>query len=300
MDARVINDRQLEPATIETWPASRALRAQLDSQARAIEAVDAALPMIARAVAMAVPRLRNGGRLVYAGAGSSGRIAAQDRAELFPTFGWPVERSAALVAGGPAALAASVEGAEDDAEAGADAVAALALRPDDVLVAVAASGTTPWTEAALREAAAAGALTVALASRAGTPLLAGADVPILLATGAEVLPGSTRLAAGTAQKIALNLFSTQLMMGLGRVHRGRMVHMVASNAKLAARGERMVEELTGCCAEAARQAFREAGHAVPLAVLMVDGWPIDQARALLDRCNGDLGAARRARPPDRP
>lgn len=296
MDARVVDDRPLEPATIETWPAGRALRAQLDSQARAIDAVEAALPMIARAVAVALPRLRSGGRLVYAGAGSSGRIAAQDRAELFPTFGWPQNRSAALVAGGPAALAASVEGAEDDAEAGAAAVAALALGTQDVLVAVAASGTTPWTEAALREAATAGALTVALASRAGTPLLAGADVPVLLATGAEVLPGSTRLAAGTAQKIALNLFSTQLMMALGRVHRGRMVYMVASNAKLIARGERMVEELTGCSALTARRAFAEAGHHVPLAVLLVDGWPIEPARALLEACGGDLGAARREGP----
>lgn len=294
MDARVIDDRTLEPATIETWPMNRSLRAQLDSQARAIGAVEAALPMIARAVAAAAPRLQQGGRLVYAGAGSSGRIAAQDRAELFPTFGWPVERSAALVAGGPAALAASVDGAEDDVEAGAAAVTALALGAADVLVAVAASGTTPWTEAALRRAAAAGALTVALASRAGTPLLAGADVPVLLATGAEVLPGSTRLAAGTAQKIALNLFSTQLMMALGRVHRGRMVHMVASNAKLVARGERMVEDLTGCSAATARRAFDDAGHKVPLAVLLVDGWPLDRARERLEECGGDLGAARRA------
>lgn len=300
MDARVVEDRTLEPATIETWPTSRALRAQLDSQARAIAAVEAALPMIAQAVAAALPRLRRGGRLLYAGAGSSGRIAAQDRAELFPTFGWPTERSAALVAGGPAALGDSVEGAEDDAEAGAATVAALSPRADDVLVAVAASGTTPWTEAALRQAAGCGALTVALASRAGTPLLAGADVPVLLATGPEVLPGSTRLAAGTAQKIALNLFSTQLMMALGRVHRGRMVHMVASNAKLVARGERMVEELTGCGTDAARRAFAEAGQTVPLAVLLVDGWTLEQARALLEDCGGDLGAARRVRrPPQR-
>ena len=215
-------------ADAETWSTAEALAAMLDRQAAAVAAVGEALPDLARAVEAAAARLRDGaGRLVYAGAGSSARIAAQDAAELLPTFGWPPARVAWLIAGGPGALLRSVEGAEDDAAAGDRDAAALGLAPDDVVLAVAASGVTPYTRAAQAAARRSGALTIAFANNPEAPLLAEADHPILLRTGPEFLPGSTRLGAGTAQKVALNLFSTQLMARLGRVYRGRMVGLGA-------------------------------------------------------------------------
>lgn len=273
------------------WSTAEALAAMLERQAAAVAAVGDALPDLARAVEAAAARLRNrAGRLVYAGAGSSARIAAQDAAELLPTFGWPPERVACLIAGGAGALLRSVEGAEDDAAAGERDAAALG--PADVVLAVAASGVTPYTRAAQAAARRAGALTVAFANNPGAPLLAQADHPILLRTGPEFLPGSTRLAAGTAQKVALNLFSTQLMARLGRVYRGRMVGLVPGNAKLLGRARRIVAELAGCAPEAAAAALEAAGRDVRLAILMLDGLPRAEAQLLLDTAGGDLGRAR--------
>ncbi len=277
----------------ETWPAEEALAAMLDSQGMALFAVRQAIPALAAAVAAASGRLRQGaGRLVYAGAGASGRLAVQDGVELYPTFGWPHERLATLVAGGDAALTRSVEGAEDDEAAGRAAAEALRLGPTDVLLAVAASGGTRWTCAVQVAARQAGALTVGLANNAGSPLLLGAEHPVLLATGPEFLPGSTRMAAGTAQKVALNLFSTRLMTELGRVYRGLMVNVVASNAKLVARAQRIVAALAGVSEEAAADAYAAAEGDIKLAVLMLDGLERPAAQARLDAAGGDLRRAR--------
>ena len=240
----------------EAWPHEQALAAMLDSQAGAVQAVRSAIPAIAAAVSEAAARLRITGRLVYAGAGASARLAAQDGVELYPTFGWPHDRLATLIAGGAPALLRSVEGAEDDAEAGASEAAALGLGHADVVVSVAASGTTRYTIAVQAVARQAGALTVALASNAGSPLLAQAQCPVPLPTGAEFLAGSTRMAAGTAQKIALNLFSTRLMTELGRVYRGLMVCMVPTNAKLEQRAHRIIATLTGQPEDVAANAHR--------------------------------------------
>ena len=276
----------------ELWPTGRALAAMLDGQQAAIAAVQSALPALSVAVAATADRLRGAGRLVYAGAGASARLAVQDGVELYPTFGWPHARLATLIAGGVPALTRSVEGAEDDAEAAQAAVAAIALGPADVVVSVAASGTTRFTVAAQAAAREAGALTVALANNPGTPLLAGAECPVPLPTGAEFLAGSTRMAAGTAQKIALNLFSTRVMTELGRVYRGRMVQVVPSNAKLVARAHRIVAELTGVPLETAAHAHDAADGDIRLAVLMLDGLSRTVAQGRLDAAGGDLRRAR--------
>ena len=276
----------------ELWPAERALGAMLDGQAAALSAVRQALPSLALAVTAAAGRLRRTGRLVYAGAGASARLAVQDGVELYPTFGWPHERLATLIAGGLPALTRSVEGAEDDSAAGHEAAEALALGPADVVVSVAASGTTPFTRAAQATARDAGALTIALANNAGAPLLDRSEHPILLATGPEFLAGSTRMAAGTAQKIALNLFSTRLMTELGRVYRGLMVGVVPSNAKLVARAHRIVAELTGVPPETAANAHEAADGDIRLAVLMLDGLSRTVAQARLDEAGGNLRLAR--------
>jgi N-acetylmuramic acid 6-phosphate etherase len=278
----------------DRWPSEESLAAMLDSQFAAFAAARDALPALAKAAKAAAARLSDGsGRLIYTGAGASGRLAVQDGVELHPTFGWPNERLVYLLAGGDAALVHSVEGAEDDGEAGGAAVAELRPGRDDVLVAVAASGTTAYTRAAQAMARRAGALTVGLANNPEAPLLAEAEIAVLLRTGPEFLAGSTRMAAGTAQKIALNLFSTQLMIELGRVYQGLMVNVAPANAKLVARSHRIVQAIAGCGPDAAADAWERAGRDIRLAVLLLDGLDRAYAAAALARAQGDL---RRARP----
>jgi N-acetylmuramic acid 6-phosphate etherase len=185
----------------------------------------------------------------------------------------------------------AVEGAEDRAEDGASGVAAARVGPDDVLIALAASGTTPYTLGALRAAKARGALTVGVANNPGTPLLAEADCPILLDTGPEAIAGSTRLKAGTAQKAALNLLSSLAMIRLGRVYEGLMVDVQATNDKLVRRSQGMLTRLTGASEEEAREALERAGGSVKLAVLLLRGLSPGEARAALERSGGGLRAA---------
>ena len=222
-----------------------------------------------------------------------GRLAVQDGVELYPTFGWPNDRLVYLMAGGSDALVRSLEGAEDDAGAGQAAVADLQPTTADVVIAVAASGTTAYTRGAQAAGRAAGALTVAMANNPTAPLLAEAEIPVLLHTGSEFLAGSTRMTAGTAQKIALNLLSTQLMIELGRVYQGLMVNVVPSNTKLVARSQRIVQAITGCDQGAAAAAWEQAGQDIKLAVLLLDGLDRDTAAARLAEARGDL---RRVRP----
>ncbi len=275
------------------WPTEEALAAMLDNQQAAFVAVRNALPALSRAVQTAAARLADRGRLVYVGAGASGRLAVQDGVELYPTFGWPRERLIHLLAGGEAALVRSLEGAEDDAAAGGAEMTALRPTADDVVVAVAASGTTAFTRAAQASAAAGGALTIALANNPSGALLAEAEIAVLLHTGPEFLAGSTRMTAGTAQKIALNLFSTQLMTELGRVYQGLMVNVVPANAKLVDRSHRIVQAIADCDLATAASAWERAGHDIKLAVLLVDGLAPADAADRLREARGDL---RRARP----
>ena len=276
----------------DTWPAERSLAAMLDSQMAAFDAVRNALPALARAAEAAAERLGRGGRLVYAGAGASGRLAVQDGVELHPTFGWPRERLCYLIAGGEAALVRSIEGAEDDAAAAwlRSMAWRSALRMS--LVAVAASGRTAFTCAVQRRARAAGALTIGLANNPATPLLEQAEIPVLLATGPEFLAGSTRMAAGTAQKIALNLLSTQTMMALGRIYQGFMVDVVPTNAKLVARAKAIVQALSGCAPAEAAALWERAGGDLKIAVLLADGLGLDEATARLAAAGGNLRRAR--------
>ena len=257
----------------------------------AVSALRPALGALAAAVEDAAARLQTGGRLAYAGAGTSGRIGVQDGAELGPTFDWPAERVLFLMAGGEAALIRSAEGAEDRADSAELDVRAAGLGQGDVLVGVAASGSTPYTVTCVRAARAAGALTIGIANSPGSALLEAAEHPVLIETGPEVVAGSTRLKAGTAQKVALNLFSTAVMARLGRVYRGQMVDMLARNDKLRRRAVRMLRALTGCSTEQAAAALAQTQGRVKLAVLVVGGMPIADAAALLERSGGNLRVA---------
>ena len=276
---------------LDAWPLADALAAMWQGQVRAVAAVRPALPAIAVAVAAAAEALGARGRLVYVGAGTSGRVAAQDGSELPPTFDWPARRVVFAMAGGSRAFLRSVEGAEDDAQAGARTMRRLRVKAGDVVVGVAASGTTPFTVAALRAARARKAVTIALACNPETPLLAAAAFPILVETGSEAIAGSTRMKAGTAQKIVLNLLSTAIMLRLGRVYRGLMVNMRPANAKLRRRAEAMVAELGRCTPQAAASALDAAKGDIKLAVLLRAGLGLAKARALLKRHHGRLRAA---------
>lgn len=278
-------------ATIETWPLIDAVEAMLESQLTAVAAVRPAAADIAAAAAAAAERLKLRGRLIYSGAGTSGRIAVQDGVELGPTFGWAVDRLGFVIAGGLGALSHSAESAEDDPVEARTALAALGLNADDVVVGVAASGKTPFTIAALEEAQAVGALAVAISNNPGAPLFDAADHAILAETGAEVVAGSTRMKAGTAQKVILNLFSTGAMLALGRVHRGLMVDMVISNDKLAERAVKMVVDLAGCSTSAARRALADTRGDIKASVLIGLGADAEAARTALAASGGHLGPA---------
>lgn len=279
-------------ADLDLWTTQEAVSAMFEGQLAATAAVQPQLAAIARAADEAAERLGNpAGRLVYVGAGTSGRIAVQDGVELGPTFGWPGERVLFHLAGGTGALMSSVEGAEDDVAAGEQVMRDSAPTSADVVVGVAASGTTPYTVAAVRAGAEAGALTIGIASNRGTPLLRSVAHPILLETGAEAVAGSTRMKAGTAQKIALNLFSTAVMLRLGRVYRGLMVSMRVTNAKLRSRAIQMIGDISGVDREIADAAFDKADGEVKLAALIARGMTPEEGLALLAAAGGNLRTA---------
>lgn len=281
-------------ADIDLWQPRDVLEAMIGGQFAAVAAVRAAFPAIEQAAAAMEPRLRSGGRLVYAGAGTSGRLAVQDGAELMPTFGWPRDRLLLLIAGGEDAMMRAVENAEDEVERAVErirqhAVGARGAR--DVMVAVAASGTTPFTLSCLREAKRHGAMVVGIANNRDTPLLVEADHAIFLDTGAEPIAGSTRMNAGTAQRITLSLLSTLLMVRLGRVYRGLMVEVQATNRKLTRRKQEMLRYLTGKDEAAVHECLLRADGSVKLAVLLLQGCDLTTARALLQQTDGQLRAA---------
>jgi N-acetylmuramic acid 6-phosphate etherase len=279
-------------AGLDLWPTRQTVLAMAEGQLAAAAAVHARAEEIAAAADAAAARLRNGdGRLIYVGAGTSGRIAVQDGVELVPTYNWDSERLVYALAGGMTALLSSIEGAEDDEAAGLDAIRRASPTPGDVVIGVAASGRTPYTVAAVRAAAATGALTVGLANNAGTPLLAAAAHPIFLDTGAEIVAGSTRMKAGTAQKIALNLFSTAVMLRLGRVHDGLMVNMRVSNQKLRVRAVDMIGEISGVERIAAEHALDRADGDIKLAALIALGADAEQGAAALREAGDNLRTA---------
>ncbi len=276
---------------IDRWPTEAAVDAMLEAQLAAIAALKSQTGAVAAAIDSAAERLRRGGRIAYAGAGTSGRIGVQDGVELTPTFNWPFERLAFLIAGGSAALTRTQEGAEDSREAAIEAVATEALGPNDVLIGIAASGRTPYVIAALETARAAGALTIGVSNNADTPVLTVAEHAVLADTGSEVVAGSTRMKAGTAQKVTLNLISTGIMLRLGLVHHGLMVNMQVSNAKLRTRAIRMVGTLAGVEAAAAEAALDAGSRDIKRAVLIARGLDTAEAETLLAATQGSLGAA---------
>lgn len=276
-------------AALDTWSTEDVAAALVEGQLAAAAAVRTVQGALATAAEAAVARLTDSdGRIVYCGAGASGRIGVQDGVELFPTYGWPHARLVYMMAGGDAALVRSVEGAEDDAAAAAARIAALDIGQTDVVIAVAASGGTPWAVAAAEAARGAGALVIGVANNAGSPLAAASDHPIELLTGAEVVAGSTRMAAGTAQKAALNVLSTSIMVRLHRVHDNLMVDLSSTNAKLAGRRRRIVQRIAPAADDAADRALEIAGGDIKTAVLILAGCDKDEAGRLLAAHRGNL------------
>jgi N-acetylmuramic acid 6-phosphate etherase len=276
---------------IDIWPPADVLDAMIGGQFAAVAAVRAALPAIEQAALQMETRLRSGGRLIYAGAGTSGRLAVQDGAELMPTFGWPRDRLLLFIAGGDQAMVRAVEGAEDETACVRDLMLQHAVNAKDVLIAVAASGGTPFTLACLREAKQRGALAIGIANNPDTPLLRDAGQGILLDTGAEPIAGSTRMNAGTAQRVALSLLSTLVMIRLGHVYRGMMVDVQAANTKLTRRKKEMLAALTGGGEAEVQEALLRADGSVKLAVLLLHGCDLETARSALERAGGMLRVA---------
>lgn len=279
-------------ASIEDWSSLELVEGIIESQFTAISAVRGAAPTLAEAVDRAAERLEAGGRLIYLGAGTSGRIATQDAAELPPTFNWPYERALSMMAGGDIAFTQAVEGAEDSEDAARSALDEAGISESDVVIGLAASGSTPFTVAGLAHARARGALTIGIFNNAGGRIGEAAELPVLLATGPEFLAGSTRMKAGTAQKVALNCLSTGVMIKLGFVFRGLMVEMRATNAKLRERAVRMVMDLTDHEEAEVREALAQAGGSIKLATLMLaKSLSRETAQAQLDAGKGNLRRA---------
>jgi N-acetylmuramic acid 6-phosphate etherase len=296
-----MNTERLSPryTNLDLWEPGDILDAMIEGQLAAVASVRAVRPALEQAALATEARLKEGGRLIYAGAGTSGRLAVQDGAELMPTFSWPEERLLLFMAGGKDAMTRSVEGAEDEVDHAQRLVQDHQVGPKDVLIAVAASGTTPFTLACLREAKKRGALTIGIANNPETPILKEADHPIWLDTGAEPIAGSTRMNAGTAQRITLNVFSSLVMVMLGRVYDGLMVDLQAVNEKLVNRSQRILSKLTGHGGDDARAALALAGGNLKIAVLLLHGCDLNEAKDILTRAGGQLRAALSLVPDDK-
>lgn len=247
------------------------------------------VPQIARAVDAIALGLRVGGRLIYIGAGTSGRLGVLDASECLPTFGVSPEQVFGIIAGGERALTRAIEGAEDDGSAGTAAIDAVAVGPNDVVVGMSASGGAPYVRAAVLRARERGAVTVGVACAEPAPLMAEVDIPIQAVVGPEVLQGSTRLKSGTAQKLICNLLSTGAMVKIGKTYGNRMVDVQATNIKLVARAQRLICELGQTDATAAARLLTEAGGSTKLAIVMARrGVDVSTARELLQAAEGFL------------
>jgi N-acetylmuramic acid 6-phosphate etherase len=263
-----------------------------DEDARVAPAVGEAAASLAAAIDAIVERLRRGGRLVYVGAGSSGRLAVVDAAECEPTFGLAEGRVVAIIAGGATAKATAQEAAEDDADAGADDLAQAGVGADDAVVALSASGSTPYVLGAARAAVAAGALTVAVTCADDSPLAELTEYAVVTSVGPEVIAGSTRMKAGTAQKLVLNTISTVSMVRLGKTYGNLMVDVVAGNAKLRARARRAVELATEVSEAEIDAALAAAGGDAKVAIVsLLTGLDANAARQRLEAAGGAVRTA---------
>ncbi len=256
------------------------------------QAVKETLPEVAKAVDAAATSLKSGGRIIYMGAGTSGRLGVLDASECPPTFGVPHGLVIGLIAGGPGALLKAVEGAEDSPQLGEDDLRDIALAPQDLVVGLAASGRTPYVLGGLAFAKQTGCTTVAISCNPGSPIAQVADIAISPVVGPEALTGSTRLKSGTAQKLVLNMISTGAMVKFGKVYQNLMVDMKATNVKLIDRACRMVVEATGTTREEAEKVLQQTDYDVKPAILMIlSGLDATTARARLDQHSGFLRAA---------
>jgi N-acetylmuramic acid 6-phosphate etherase len=290
----ILRTEQPNPAheRLDEYSSEQLTAAFVDDQINAVNAVREASVGIARAVDAALSRIRSGGRLVYVGAGTSGRLGLLDSVELYPTFSWPPERAVALLAGGEEAVYQAVEGAEDSGEQGASDIAAIRVGEDDVVLLIAASGSTPYALGALAAARERGALTIAFANNPDAPITQKAEIGITLDTGPEVISGSTRLKAGTAQKIALNTFSSSLMVKLNKVYGNLMVDVKPTNAKLIRRTIRLTMLATDCDEATAESTLAACEHHVKTAIVAIKlDTTIADARARLHMTHGSVRLA---------
>ena len=279
-------------ADLDRYDTATLVSVLVDDQALAAQAVQKALPQLVRAVDACAERLTRGGRLIYAGAGTSGRLGVLDAVELNPTFSWPRHRAPALLAGGEGAMFLAVEGAEDDGAQGAQDLHRLGPVPDDVVFAIAASGTTPFALGVISAARSLGCLTIGMSNNPDAPLVTSAEIGIVLDTGPEVISGSTRLKAGTAQKVALNSFSSAVMVKLHKVYGNLMVDLRATNIKLVHRAVRLTMQASGVGQMQAEAALRECGFQVKVAVVMLRlGLDAQTAQDRLSAHQGDLRRA---------
>jgi N-acetylmuramic acid 6-phosphate etherase len=291
-DARSTEQRLAASKQLDRMTALEIVRLMNREDREVAAAVGRELPAIARAVDAIVTAMRQGGRLIYVGAGSSGRMAVLDAAECPPTFGISREQMVALIAGGRRAVTGAVEGAEDSAENGARDLRRLRLGSKDVVVGIAASGTTPYVLGAMKFARGRGATTIAVMANRDMPLARLAKIAIAVGVGAEVLTGSTRLKAGTSQKLVLNMLSTAVMVRLGHAYENLMIDAVLTNEKLEGRAVRILMEASGARVSAAEDALRAAGHSMRVALVMLKlGVGAREARKKLLAARSDLRKA---------
>ena len=290
--ASITEQRNPASQQLDDLPVESILRLMSDEDRRVPEAISEVLPEIAAAVEALVESWRSGGRWIYIGAGTSGRIAALDAAECPPTFGVPPERVRAVFAGGEKAATQAVEGAEDNREGAIRDLEALDLGPEDTVVGLAASGRTPYVVSGVQHASKIGCATIGICNNPDSELSQIARIGIEVITGPEVLTGSTRLKAGTSQKLILNMLSTAAFTRLGKVYENFMVDVQATNEKLKGRARRIVCETTGVDEKIAEELLRDAGGSVKLAIVMVEAEvSADEARALLEAAGGSTREA---------
>lgn len=292
LDRLISEGRNPRTMDIDLLPTVDVLRRINDEDKGVAGAVEKVIPEIAIAVDRIVDAFRKGARLIYMGAGTSGRLGVLDASECPPTFRVPEEMVVGLIAGGPDALVHATEGAEDDQRMGAKALQDIALSQDDVVVGIAVSGRTPYVVGGLNYARQLGATTVALSCNPASTIAGIADIAISPVVGPEVLTGSTRMKSGTAQKLVLNMLTTASMIRIGKSYQNLMVDLRPSNKKLVARAIRIVMQTAGCTAAQAKQALDSTGNDVKLAILVaITGLDVEAARAALGKAGGFLRKA---------
>lgn len=283
-------ERNIDFENIEKWDNASILKGMLISQEAAILAVEKASKSIENAISLAEETLKNDkSKIIYVGAGTSGRIGILDGVELIPTFGWPEERVDFCFSG--VEVKKTSEGSEDDKELADKHFKNTKIKKGDVVLCLAASGSTIYTKTIIKKSKEVGAITISFSNNVKSSLSQYSDVSIFLNTGAEFLAGSTRLSAGTSQKIALNMFSTCLMIRLNRVYKGFMVEMKATNIKLKLRAEKILSDITNCNLQKARKVLEENNYNIKLSLMIINKFPKDKAVKVLNECNGNLHKA---------